>query len=205
MRKYGITAVHYLTRACQLRQGYSIDGEVCRFMYAALELRCCIERTLFEYLVLMKRSDLPGTMEKLYRAKVLKNTILNDDPDFLKKLEYMNLLLAAVEAPVRTAIPDLDKLGSLYGQLNDYLHAPKRPEKTAEAAAWWARLQALVGEAEEHLKTILSHQVGYIDLNERSWASFEAWKRGEKTDTEVIEDFRQQAAEEDPKPGVSDD
>jgi hypothetical protein len=166
-------------------------------MYAALELRCCIERTLFEYLVMVKRSDLPRTMEKLYRAKDLKNTILKEDQDFLRKLDYVNLLCEAGGRPERVAIPDLDKLGSLYGQLNDYVHAPKRPEKTEEDPEWWARLQALVGEAEEHLKTILS-QVGYIHLNERGWANFGPWKRGGKTDAEVIEDFRQQPAEQGP-------
>jgi len=159
-------------------------------MYAALELRCCIERTLFEYLVLMKRSDLPGTMEKLYRAKDLKKTILEEDPDFLKKVEFMNLLIAATGAPVRMVIPDLDRLGSLYGQLNDYLHAPKRPEETAENDKWWTRLRTLVSDGVEHLKAILSQPVGYIDLNESGWASFGAWKRGEKTDAEIMEDFR---------------
>ncbi len=198
MRKYGITAVDYLTRAFQLRQGYSIDGEVCRFIYAALELRCCIERTLFEYLVLMKRNGLPKTMEKLYRAKDLKKTILEEDQDFLRKLDYMNLLCEAGGRPERIAIPDLDKLGPLYGQLNDYVHAPKRPEETAEDPEWWARLQALICEAEGHLKTILSRPVGYINLSERGWASFEAWKRGEMTDAEVIEDFRRQATEKGP-------
>lgn len=192
MQEYGITAVDYLTRAVQLRQGHSIDGEVCRFVYAALELRCCIERTLFEYLVLVKLTDLPSTMEKLYRAKDLKKTLLKADPDFLRKLDYVNLLLEAGEVPARVTIPDLDKLASLYGQINAYVHAPKRPGKTADDVNWWTQLQALECEAEECLKTILSRPVGRINLNELGWANFEAWKCGGKTDAQVIEEFRGQ-------------
>jgi hypothetical protein len=187
---YGITAVDYLTRALRLCEGYSIDGEVCRFMYAALELRCCIERTLFEYLALMKWENLSQTMEKLYRAKDLRKTILDEDPDFLKKQEFINLLAKTADRPERVVIPDLDLLSSFYGQLNGYVHALKRPDETVEDALWWMRLKELLSKAQQYLESVLRQPTGYIELDENGRAIFLAWKEGQLTDVEVMESFR---------------
>ncbi len=59
--------------------------------YAALELRICIERLLFEYLVIINVADEKiETYMKEYRIKNLLNAIYEAEPEFDKKLEYSN-------------------------------------------------------------------------------------------------------------------
>ena len=182
---YRCTAVDYLSRA-----GALLNGSEEQMLYAAWELRCCIERTLFEYLVLMNQPELPKSMEKLYSAKDLKRVILNLAPDFLDKLRFLSVYMET-SVGVGPALPDLDLLSGLYGKLNDYLHAPKEPGEAVENMSWWNRLRQLLSEAADALGRIHSGPVAYIQLNDSGWSLFEKWKQGSLGDDELKSIFQE--------------
>ena len=114
------------------------------FFYAALELRICIERLLWEQLYIFRVDDFTKAFEKLYRANETKKTIKKIEPHFEKKVEYINLIFAAQEQPERVVVPDLDKLDELYGRLGRYLHRQKHPGETVLDPQWWASFQQLL-------------------------------------------------------------
>src|SRR5689334_13264652 len=57
-----------LTRALERLADYERTNETNLLLYAALETRLCIERTLFEYLVLIRSGDVPRKLERLRRV-----------------------------------------------------------------------------------------------------------------------------------------
>lgn len=147
-------------------------------LYAGLELRYSIERTLFEYLVLVRNFDVPKTMEKLYSAKDLKAEVLMHEPQFFEKIEFMATLAPFIGVPGEVRKPDLDLLADCYGKVGGYLHAPKRPEKTWENPGWWTRLEDIVRSGAEHLIHLYGGSVGFIELNERGAELFSKFASG---------------------------
>ncbi len=133
-----------LNRALNQLEAYRQRRQVSLLLYAALDVRLCIERTLFEYLVLVKNDKLSKRMEKLYSASDLRKAILSKDPQFLEKVKFMNLFVPFMSYEEGKSIitPDLELLSSTYGQSNGYLHVPKRPDDTWEDAWWPAPLAA---------------------------------------------------------------
>jgi len=93
---YGIRPSDYFWRGRELYKEYRKNGNKSRIIYAALEYRICIERYLFEVLVLLKIKDIPKKYEKLYRAKDLSSTIFKIEPDLIKKLEFTNIFFEAL-------------------------------------------------------------------------------------------------------------
>ena len=127
---YDVTASGHLGRAVLLRDRFIKINPMQFGLYAALELRNAIERLLFEYLVLIHGEKISKNLEKEYRADSLSRRIEAVEPELQKKIEYMNLMLRAVDMPL-AVVPNLDALSNLYGCLNNYLHAWKRPQNTA--------------------------------------------------------------------------
>ena len=149
-------------------------------LYAALDVRLCIERTLFEYLVLIKNDKLSKRVEKLYSASDLKKAILDEDPQFIQKIEFMDLFVPFMPYEGKSIItPDLDLLSSTYGRSNGYLHVPKRPEETWENESWWEELNDALGTATKHLVEIHSNLMGGIDLNEKGQDLFDRFVCGD--------------------------
>lgn len=138
----------------------------------------------------MKQTDMPKTMEKLYRAKHLKKAILKLDEDFLKKLEFMGILTQAA-FDTRPVIPDLDLISEHYGKLSAYLHASKDPEDTVDCIEWWDDLKQLLSDSIGALRNIHATDVGYIELNEMGLQCFEEWNKGDLNDNDVIRTFEQ--------------
>jgi hypothetical protein len=188
---YDVTASGHLRRAVMLRNRLMKVNPMQFALYAALELRNAIERLLFEYLVIIHGGEnVSKKMEKEYRAYSLRKRIENVEPEFQKKIEYMDLMLRAVGMTV-AVVPDVDALSTLYSRLNDYLHAWKRPEETAQKRVWWSGLWQTLDETERLLTQILSGTIGHVKLNEKGWQTYEAWKNNKLSDEDVIESFRQ--------------
>ena len=142
MRNYNFhypnAATMYFNRAAIcIHNAFNIpDGSY--LFYAALELRICIERFLFEYLVIINTEEEKiDKYMKEYRIKNLSNAIYEAEPEFDSKLEYTNFYLAAINAGFQMQIPDKDKLNSYYGKLGNYLHNFKKPSETKQNQEWW--------------------------------------------------------------------
>lgn len=187
---YEITAQAYLKRASELLRQGAATPENPELLYCAWELRNTIERYLFELLVLFNGPEVSKKMEKLYAAGRLSSKLKSLEPEFEKKLKFTNLVIRGMQLGSDLPIPDLDKMSELYGNINDFLHAPKRPEITSEDAKWWGRLSQLANDASNYLAPLVSRMGGAIRLNETGREKYEAWKAGEVTDEEVIKDVR---------------
>jgi hypothetical protein len=185
-----------LTRALERLADYERTHETNLLLYAALETRLCIERTLFEYLVLIRSGEVPRKLERLYAATDLKNAILREEPQFFRKLEFLNIFLPFTPGEevscLSIVIPDLDLLSRAYGRANDYLHAPKRPDTTWFAHDWWEQLLTITQQVVQHLVTIRSAPMGAMHLNTRGEALFDRFVSGSISADEVRAELEQE-------------
>jgi len=187
-----------ITRARHAIDSFEKTGNVYFLLYSALDTRLCIERILFEYLILIKTQDLPARLERLYSASDLKKAILKEEPVFFKKLEFLNLFVKFLPYEQEIIIPDLELLSQTYGRTNDYLHCPKRPAKTWQNIDWWGPLESSLKQAIPHLLQILSGLMGHIDLNPKGMALFEQFASGEITSDEVTKKLEDNFKEHPP-------
>ncbi len=176
---------HALERALQRLEHAQATGDLASLLYCALDVRLCIERQLFVYLVLIKSAEIPAKLERLYSATDLRKAILTEEPNFYKKIEFFAIFMEFLPYPGPVVVPDLDVLSDGYGRLNNYLHAPKRPSRTSRDAKWWAELEACLKSTMAHLRDILSAPTGNIELNDQGSILFQAFLSGEKTADEV--------------------
>lgn len=110
--------------------------------------------------------------------------------NFYKKIQFASLCLQSIGSP-GIHIIDLDKLSGLYGMLGNYLHAAKRPEKTAQNPKWWGRLHTTLVETKKELAPVFQHAIARLKLNEEGREMYERWKTGETTDEDVMREFRE--------------
>lgn len=153
----------------------SFDGSY--LFYAALELRVCIERFLFEYLFMMNVGE--EKMEKYmkeYRIKNLSNAIYEAEPEFDKKLEYTNFFLSAIGAEFDLKIPDKDLLNKLHGKLGNYLHNFKRPADSTQNESWWDNLIHLLEETRAYLFDFFKVPRAFFNMNEKGLELYQAFK-----------------------------
>lgn len=188
---YDVTAKGHLARAIYIRKQFVKIDPFQFGLYSALELRNAIERLLFEYLVIIQGEEVSKKLEKEYRADSLRKRIEDIEPELQKKIEFSNLLLFAIDMKP-AIVPDLGALSDLYSRINNYLHAWKRPNKTAQNRVWWESLFQVLDEAEEMLTKILAGTIGHVKFNAKGWEEYEAWKHGKLTDEEIIESFRRE-------------
>lgn len=164
----------------------SHDGSY--LFYAALELRVCIERFLFEYLVIMNIAE--EKIEKYmkeYRIKNLTNAILEAEPEFDKKLEYTNFYLASIGAPFQIQIPDKEKMNSYYGKLGNYLHNFKKPSESTQNEEWWNLFIQLLNETKDYLYEFFRVPRAFFQMNEKGLALYQEFKDENISRDEIAE------------------
>ncbi len=95
--------------------------------YAALELRCCIERVCFECLVLLthRTRDLSKSELKLYEPKKLFQAVIREAPNYPKLVDFINAVFEVGGYHYPVVIPDFVWLQETHGKLGRYLHAQK--------------------------------------------------------------------------------
>ncbi len=170
------STMHYNRAIICLHKAFNTpDGSY--IFYAALELRICIERFLFEYLVIMNvGDDKINKYMKEYRIKNLSNAIYEAEPEFDKKLEYTNFYLDTIGAGFEMKIPDKDKLNSFYGKLGNYLHSFKKPSETTNNEEWWNTLIQLLEEIRAHLSEYFEVPRAFFSMNEKGLQLYQAYK-----------------------------
>lgn len=163
--------------------------------YATLELRVCIERFLFEYLVIINTKD--EKIEKYikeYRIKNLHNAIIEAEPEFYKKLEFTNFYLATMEAGFQMDIPDIKRLDSYYGKLGNYLHNFKKPSETVQNEEWWNSFIQLIEETRDYLFKFFKVPRAFFEMNEKGFELYRAYKEGiipkQEIGKRILSDFK---------------
>ena len=186
-------SMHYNRAIICLEKCFQIpDGSY--LFYATLELRNCIERFLFEYLVIMNTEAVKiEKYMKEYRIKNLSNAILEAEPEFDKKLEYTNFYLATIGAGFQMQIPDKDKLNSYYGKLGNYLHCFKKPDDTTQNQEWWNAFIQLVEEIRAYLYKFFEVPRAFFKMNNRGLELYNEYKNEnlskEEIAKKIIEDL----------------
>jgi hypothetical protein len=179
---YHVSAWAYFNRSYNLLPRASDDRGV--LFYCAFELRCAIERILYEYLSHIRNDKLTRQEIGFWSAKTLKQGILDIDPDFIAKIDFMNIILEARGSKHRFAIPDLDALSKDYARLNVYLHAQKRQQLQP---SWWATLKDLVERLHAYAWPFCSQTKIHVELNEAAIRLFEDYKSGRSNREEALQ------------------
>jgi len=84
---------------------------------------------------------------------------------------------------------DLDQLSELYGRLGNFLHAPKRSERTVEKPRWWGRLNETLQQTFGVLDQVYSNVIGGVTFTEEGQDLYERWKSGGITDAQAQQEF----------------
>ena len=160
--------------------------------YIALDYRFCVERLLFEYLALVKNSQVSKTLQKLYKASDLARAILKAEPNFFKKIEFVNIYLEVFGIKEKVIPPDLEKLTKIYSGLNNYLHAPKMIDQSIADTKALSKFIDLIDFATVTLGELLSHPRGNIQLNEKGLEIFNDFINEKITKDELINKIKEE-------------
>lgn len=180
-QSYSASAYGYWDRSRTILSHF----ERCRhqLIYAAFELRCSIEAFLYDYLDFLHDGELPKKLRKLYLAKDLRAEILTIEPHFAKRVEFENLIHRAMGLDVVVIpVPDLTRLGYLYGRLSEYLHIPKGEMDNMK----WNALEALINEAQAFLHDLVHPQKSRVKLTDHGIALFEDFRTGRRAADDVV-------------------
>ncbi len=187
-------SMHYNRAIICLDNAFNIpDGSF--LFYAALELRICIERFLFEYLVIMRVDEEKiETYMNEYRIKNLSNAIYEAEPEFDKKLEYTNFYLATIKIGFQMQVPDMHKLNYYYGRLGNYLHNLKRPTTSTQNQDWWNDFIKLLDEIRAYMYEFFKVPRAFFQMNDIGLKLFEEYKNDtipkDEISKKILEGFR---------------
>ena len=140
--------------------------------YGAFELRCAIERCLFEFLWLTQNRKL--TKKDFTVASNLSNLVKellkrHGGVDTLRrKMSFARAFSEAQRVPMsdRPAVFEVKKLEKLWGRLSEYCHRQLEPKKTWESMgeAWIKKGYTFLHETEDYLWQIMvDSKLGWMD------------------------------------------
>jgi len=182
--KYNVSAFAYWNRSRELLNEFEQSRH--RLFYSAYELRCAIESFLYDYLYFLRDGQLSKSLKKLYLAEHLKNAIRELEPDFEQLIAFNNLIHLAIGLDVvNIPVPNLDKLGELYGRIGAFMHVQKEAMDSNGSDTRWAELEQLVKDTQTFMHDLVHPQKSRIELTQDGVALFENFKRGSKSPDEV--------------------
>lgn len=119
--EYGIGADQCWNRCYLLIKNAT---EFKHFMYAALELRLCIERLCLEYLVLftLGKRELSQNELKLYQPKKILEKVKKEEPELKKKIHFFNATNPFKGKVVKMTMPNINRLIKAHGRIGNLLH-----------------------------------------------------------------------------------
>jgi hypothetical protein len=186
--RYSISTYSYWDRSRQLLNDFEQSRH--KLFYAAYELRCAIEAFLYDYLYFLHDGPLPPNLNKLYLAKRLSKAIHDLEPDFERRIEFNNLVHAAMGLSViQIPVPDLDHLGSLHGRIGAFMHIQKEAMDSDGSATRWLELEKLVKDTQIFMHDLVHPQKMRVELTARGPALFEEFKAKTKAPEEILEEI----------------
>jgi hypothetical protein len=100
-------------------------------VYASLELRCAIERYIFELLLLLKNNKLIPEEEKRCQSKEgILELMKETEPYYVKRAKFTNLIASVTPGMPKVVIIDIKYLIRKWSTLSDYCHKQLRPEES---------------------------------------------------------------------------
>ena len=181
--RYRSDAYGYWDRS---RRGLN-DFELSRhkLFYVAYELRCAIEAFLYDYLSFVHDGELTKKLNRLYSAKDLKAAILRIEPSFEKRIQFDNLIHESMGfSVVNIPVPDLNRLGMIYGKLGKYMHIQKEMMDDDDLKKWFD-LESLVKQAQEYLHDLVHPQKARVKLTDEGIKLFTKYAHNQLDDAGV--------------------
>lgn len=121
---YGNSALDHWKNCKDVLDNFS---DVRELFYAALELRFCLERLCFEYLVLMIHCNRPLSKRerKYYRPKDILKCLKRELPFLEKHVEFFNAVCEVASVPTQRLMipPDVDWIQMQYDLIGNHLHS----------------------------------------------------------------------------------
>jgi hypothetical protein len=103
-------------------------------VYAAVELRAAIERTLFELLYLLKEGQISEKEVKRCRSiNGITSLMREADPAYRKTLQFTRLVASVTPGVPEIAVIDSAYLNRWWNELSEYCHLQFRPAETFES------------------------------------------------------------------------
>jgi len=121
---------HILQAAAWLEydKGRGLDNVL---VYAAVELRAAIERTLFELLYLLKEHDISEADIRRSRSqKGLEALLREADASYRKTIEFTQLVASVTPGMPVVSVIDTAYLRRMWSKLSEYCHFQIEPDKT---------------------------------------------------------------------------
>lgn len=159
--------------------------------YAAFELRCALERTPFDFYLLVTEVEPTSAVakSKSYHPKDLFALAEKEEPELEKKIHFSSLLLRYYGQASGSERFDLAWIKSYHGRCGQYLHLIKNPMATVWDESWLATFRGFLEETSD--KSLRMWKTNRGIAPERSWtasgkAIWELFKSGEYSDEEVL-------------------
>jgi len=99
-------------------------------VYASLELRCAIERYIFEFLVLLKEKLTTEDEERCRSIRGIFDLMKETDPFYRKTAEFTKLIFVITPNAPELVIVDTSYLRNKWEELSTYCHKQLAPSKT---------------------------------------------------------------------------
>lgn len=130
----GVTSGWHLQQAKRLLDfdaGYHLDTIL---VYAAIELRCAIERYLCELLLLLRSGRVTKEDERQCR-KIggVFELIKAEDPLYRKTIEFTNIIASTLPALSKVKMVDTSRMHHFWSALSEFCHKQLDPEQTFES------------------------------------------------------------------------
>ena len=111
--------------------GRKLDSVV---VYTSLELRCAIERFLYDFLTVLKGGALPDDEEEVCRTVGGVFSLMQaHDPIYRKTVRFSELIASMGDEDVAIPIVDTDLLWLKWFELGKYIHKQVEPEATFDS------------------------------------------------------------------------
>lgn len=151
--------------------------------YAALELRFCIERLCFEYLVLLtfRKRKLSKSERKRYEPKELFSIIKKESPFLDKAVDFVNESFSVYGRSFKMEFPDMDWLQSTHGRLGNYLHAQKKQMTISERKDFCKFVEQTMSK----LKVYIEYRAYPGDLNDQGQMILDKYTTGAITRSQM--------------------
>ncbi|GEM_PF-3779198 len=173
---YDVQAAAHYNRCGEL---ISKAAEVRDFLYAALELRLCIERLCFEYLILLthRKRSLSKKEMKAYIPKEIFERVMAEMPFFERMVDFINTVFRVDNTGWTMVFPDIAWLQTTHGKLGNYLHLQKEPRSEDE----WLVFVDYVRESWQKLRKYVETRASVSDLKPHAQDIFDKYVNGEIT------------------------
>ena len=186
---YGFSPSEYLIRCKSNVELHNQTQNKAYLFYAALELRFTIESVMFYYLWILNKKRLTKSQQKLWHAQDLKREILEIDPLFPYRLDFIALAAYLGGDLDKTVKPDFGLLTKSWAKLGNYLHSQKHPLSNKLPEDFWVEFSEILQAPCENLALVLSNPLVDLEFTQKGMDIIKLYASGQMSWVDVKDTF----------------